>query len=64
MSSIGQTVGESVYECDFREKFGKLEGAVALDLDERFVGWKMGIVQSMALKSAEVWDLLDGVIVY
>jgi len=62
--SIGQIIGDSVYEDDFREKFGPIEGAVALDLDERFAGWKMDIVQSMAIKPAEVWELLDGVIVY
>ena len=62
--SIGQIIGESVYEDDFRREFGRLDGPVALDLDERFVGWKMDIVQSIAIKSAEVWELLDGVIVY
>ncbi len=45
MFSIGQIIGESVYDCDFREKFGSLDGAVAVDLDERFAGWKMGITQ-------------------
>jgi hypothetical protein len=62
--SIGQIIGDSVYECDFREKFGGLDGAVAVDLDDRFAGWKMGITQSMTIKPAEVWELLDGVIVY
>jgi hypothetical protein len=62
--SIGQIIGDSVYNCDFREKFGELDGAVAVDLNERFSGWKMGITQSMAIKPAEVWELLDGVIVY
>jgi hypothetical protein len=62
--SIGQIIGDSVYECDFREKFNGLDGAVAMDLDERYIGWKMGITQSLAVKPAEVWKLLDGVIVY
>jgi len=62
--SIGQIIGDSVYKDDFRREFGRLDGPVALDLDERFVGWKMGIVESMAIKPAEVWELLDGVIVY
>ena len=61
--SIGQIIGESVDDCDFRERFSDYEGAVAVDLDERFVGWKLGIVESMAIKPAEVWELLDGVIV-
>ena len=62
--SIGQIIGDSVYKDDFRREFGRLDGPVALDLDERFVGWKMGITQSAAIKPAEVWELLDGVIVY
>ncbi len=62
--SIGQIIGDSIYECDFREGFGSLDGAVAVDLDERYKGWKMGITQSLAVKPAEVWELLDGVIVY
>ena len=37
--SIGQVIGDSIYEDDFREKFGNPDGAVALDLDERYRGW-------------------------
>ena len=43
-------------------EFGDLNGAVAVDLDERFTGWKLGITQSVEIKKAEVWELLDGVI--
>jgi hypothetical protein len=49
---------------DFRRRFGPVEGAIALDLDDRFVGWKLAITQSAAIKPAEVWELLDGVIVF
>jgi uncharacterized iron-regulated protein len=62
--SIGQIIGDSVYECDFREKFGGLNGAVAVDLNDGFAGWKLGITQSLAIKPAEVRELLDGVIIY
>jgi len=63
--SIREYLSEkSVYEDDFRQKFGPIEGAVAVDLDERFAGWKFGITQSAAIKPAEVWELLDGVVVY
>ena len=64
MVSIGQVIGESVYKDDFRREFGPIDGAVALDLDDRFAGWKLGITQSAAIKPAEVWELLDGVVVY
>ena len=62
--SIGQIIGEFVYLDDFRREFGPVEGAVALDLDLRFAGWEMGIAQSIAIKPAELWELLDGVVIY
>ena len=40
--SIGQVIGESVYEDDFRRRFGPLKGAVAVDLDQRFSGGEIG----------------------
>jgi hypothetical protein len=64
MVSIGQVIGESVYKDDFRREFGPIDGAVALDLDARYAGWKLGIVDSVAIKRGEGWELLDGVIVY
>ena len=64
MVSIGQVIGKSIYEDDFRREFGPIDGAVAIDLDERFANWKLGITQSIAIKPAEVWGLLDGVVVY
>jgi hypothetical protein len=36
--SIGQVIGNSVFEDDFRRKIDHLDGAVAVDLDERFAG--------------------------
>ena len=57
-------IGESAYEDDFAERFGPIEGAVAVDLDERFAGWRLSSAQTQAIKPAEVWELLDGVIVY
>jgi hypothetical protein len=57
-------IEESIYNDDCRREFGHIDGAVAVDLDERFAGWKLGIVESMAIKKAEVWELLDGVVVY
>ena len=62
--SVGQVIGESVYEDDFKKRFAAMDGAVSVDLDSRFTGWKSEIVQSVAIKPAEVWELLDGMIVY
>ena len=53
-------IGESVYEDDFRREFVPLDGAVALDLDERFTGWNWEFLQSVAIKSAEVWGCWMG----
>ena len=49
---------------DFRREFGPIDGAVAVDLDSRFAGWKLAIVQSMAIRPEEVWELLDGLVVW
>ena len=62
--SISQIIGESVDDCDFRERFSDYEGTVAVDLDEWFAGWRMGILQSIAIKPAEVRELLDGMVMY
>ena len=64
MFSIGQVIGKSVFEDDFRKQFSGLEGSVAFDLDEQFSGWKSGITENIAVKDAEVWELLDGLVVY
>jgi hypothetical protein len=64
MFSIGQVIGKSVYEDDFRKRFSGLEGSVAFDLDERFKGWKSGIVENMAVKHTGVYELLNGLVVY
>ena len=64
MVSIGQVIGDSGFEDDCRKWLSPLEGLVALDLDDRFKGWKSGITESMVVKDAEVYELLDGLIVY
>ena len=38
--------------------------SVPVDLGEQFVGWKLGIVASVAIKKTGVWGLLDGLVVY
>ena len=46
----------------FRREFGHIDRAVAVDLDGRFAKWEMENLKSVAIKPAEVWKLLDGVI--
>jgi hypothetical protein len=62
--SIGQCIDESPSECDFTKTFGHLEGAVAVNCDERFADWKIGIVSFVAAKPTPVCDMFDGVIIY
>jgi len=38
--STVQIIGSSIDDCDFRERFSDYEGAVAVDLDERFCDYK------------------------
>jgi hypothetical protein len=62
--SIGQCIDESPKECDFTRKFSKREGAVALDCNRSFAGWKLGITAPLAIKALDPYELVDGVIVY
>ena len=64
MFSIGQCIDESANECDFTREFSQLEGAVAMDCNGRFAGWRIGFMASVAAEPVEVSELLDGVIVY
>lgn len=51
-------------ECDFTKKFSSLPGAVAMDLDDRYRGWKFGMPASIVIVPAECFELVDGLIVY
>lgn len=64
MFSIGQCIDESRNECHFTREFSHFEGAVAMDCDGRFAGWRIGFMASVAAKPIEACDMLDGVIVY
>ena len=62
--SIGQMIDGNPNECDFTREFSSLPGAVALDLDDRYRGWQMGLTSSIAIVPAECFELVDGLIVY
>ena len=64
MFSIGQCIDESPNECDFTREFSHLEGAVAMDCNGKFNGWKIGFMAPVAAEQTEVCELLDGIIVY
>jgi len=62
--SIAQCIDHSPHLCDFNRMFGTVNGAVAVDCDKGFSGFKLGIVSSVASKPTEVNELLDGIIIY
>jgi hypothetical protein len=64
MWSIGQMIDGNPDECDFTREFSKLPNAVALDLDDRYRGWQMGLTAPIAIVPAECFELVDGLIVY
>ena len=51
-------------ECDFTRRFTHMDGSVAMDCDDKFRGWKIGTVSALAIKPAEPYEMVDGVIVY
>jgi hypothetical protein len=63
MLSIGRIIGTSVFEDDFRKQFSGLDDAIALDLDERIVGWKSGITDNIAIKHYEIRKFQDCLLV-
>ena len=62
--SVGQMIDGNPNECDFTREFSSLPGAVAMDLDDRYRGWQMGMTASIAIVPAECFELVDGLIVY
>ena len=64
MWSVGQLINQNPDGCDFTKRFGSLPDAVALDLDKRYRGWKLGLTGPIAIVPAECFELIDGLIVY
>jgi hypothetical protein len=64
MWSVGQMIDGNPNECGFTREFSSLLGAVALDLDDRYRGWQMGLTSSIAIIPSECFELVDGLIVY
>jgi len=64
MWSVGQLIHGDPSECDFTKEFSKLPDAVALDLDDRYQGWKLGMTAPIAIVPAECYELVDGLIIY
>ena len=64
MWSGGQLIHGDPSECDFTKEFSKLPDAVALGLDDRYQGWKLGMTAPIAIVPAECYELVEGLIIY
>ena len=64
MFSIVNIVGSPDTACDFARRLGSWSSGLALDVDQRFKGWKLGLTQYAAIAPAEPWTLIDGIIVH
>jgi len=64
IASIMNIVGSLEKECDFARAYGDGGAGMALDLDHRFGGWKLGPVQCMALKPMPAHELVEGIILH
>ena len=62
--SVGQMIDGNPNACDFTREFSSLPGSVAMDLDDKYRGWQMGMTASIAIVPAECFELVDGLIVY
>jgi len=64
MFSVLHIVDQGESECDFSRRLAPLKGTLALDLDQRFKGWQLGVTACMALAPSQPFELVEGVIIY
>ncbi|MGD9366734.1 MAG: hypothetical protein PVH87_13625 [Desulfobacteraceae bacterium] len=64
MFSVVHLVDTSGNNCDFSRRLSPLTGNVAIDLDQRFKGWRLGITDCLAVRPSQPYELVDGVIIH
>ncbi len=64
MFSVLHIVVQEVAECDFSSRLAPLNEPLAMDLDQRFNGWRLGVTACMALAPSQPYELVDGVVIY
>jgi len=64
MFSIVNIIGSPDTACDFARRMGSLSSDLALDVDQRFKGWELGLTRYAAIAPAEPWTLFDGIIIH
>jgi len=62
--TIGQLIEVNPANCDFTRRFSQMDGSVAMDCDDSFSGWKIGLTSALAVNPIEPCELVDGVVVY
>lgn len=64
MFSVVHIVGTGENDCDFSRRLSPLPGTVAIDLDHRYKGWRLGITDCLAVRPSQPYELVDGVIIH
>ena len=64
MSSICQCIKHAPLICDFCKNLGGKGKPAAIDCDDSFSGWKLGILEKVATESMKPHEVVDGVIVH
>jgi hypothetical protein len=64
MFSIVNIIGSPYAACDFARRLGSLSSDLALDVDQRFKGWQLGLTRYAAIAPAEPWMLFNGIIIH
>ncbi len=64
MFSIAHILSQSGASCDFSRRLAPVDHSVAMDIDQSFDGWRLGLIDVLAIKPAPARQLLDGVIVH
>jgi hypothetical protein len=54
-----ECINENPGQCDFRRRFGHLDGTVVMDCDDSFHGWQLGLTSAIAVKPVKPNELVD-----
>lgn len=64
MFSVAHILSQSDPNCDFSTRIEPVLGSVALDVDQAFDHWRLGLTACLAIQNAPIRHILDGLIVH
>lgn len=64
MHSIVNIVGNQQQGCDFSRTFKPEAAPIAVAVDQRFSGWRLGLTDCIAIAANPPNELIDGIIIY